>query len=224
MSEDPLSILALRYAARDLSVLETAAFEVRLATDKSAQDALAEAVRLSAAALGRPTPVPMTGIRGLIADRISPVGTAVAGLFCRRAYRGHPMAWAGLGATAAAVAVTVGVWLGGPTPAVRVEYASACPPPEFRTRLPIPPAEAEPVPTAKSQIPKPMSPKFTSAVEVHHAGVPQPLTSVVGAVPISGGGEASPPVNRPKTFIPDTEPPGTGREDMFGPFEPTTHS
>src|SRR6516225_2686968 len=126
MRDDPLSVTALRYAARDLPPAETAAFEVRLASDQTARDALAEAVRLSAAALGRPAPTPMPGIRGLIADRVTPAASALAGLFRRRAYRGHPMTWAGLGAVAAAAAVTVGVRLADP-PAPS-DFAVVCPP------------------------------------------------------------------------------------------------
>ncbi|MBX9580133.1 MAG: hypothetical protein K2X87_07470, partial [Gemmataceae bacterium] len=52
---DPLALeaLALRYAAGRLSPAAAAAFEARLETDQAARDALAEAVQLSAAALGQ---------------------------------------------------------------------------------------------------------------------------------------------------------------------------
>src|SRR5262245_8485483 len=146
MCDDPLSITALRYAARDLPPVETAAFEVRLAADQDAREALAEAVRLSAAALGRPVPAPLAGIRGVIADRLTPAATAVAGLFRRRAYRGHPMTWAGLGAAAAAAAVSVGVWFADPPASARPELAVACPPPDAVPSAAARAADADPVP------------------------------------------------------------------------------
>ena len=68
-----LEATALRYAARDLSPAQCEAFEARLAGDQSARDALAEAVRLSAAALGRGSPPPDRGLRSLIRERIQGV-------------------------------------------------------------------------------------------------------------------------------------------------------
>jgi ferric-dicitrate binding protein FerR (iron transport regulator) len=58
MPEPTLQATALRYAAGDLTQAESAAFETRLTTDQDARDALAEAVRLSAAALGQELPLP----------------------------------------------------------------------------------------------------------------------------------------------------------------------
>jgi hypothetical protein len=86
-----LEATAWRYAARELSPPEAAEFEARLAGDQSARDALSEAVRLSAAALGQDSPTPHRSFRSLILDRLRNT---------RRAYRGHPAAWVGIGAAA----------------------------------------------------------------------------------------------------------------------------
>lgn len=234
MRDDPLSMTALRYAARDLPPVENAAFEVRLATDKSAQDALAEAVRLSAAALGRPVPGPMPGLRGLIADRLHPVTSAVATLFCRRAYHGHPAAWAGLGAIAASAAVTAGVWLGIPEPPGRPEFAAvACPTPvEAPPTVPVvtvvaPPAapvdtEAAPLPTASAPLPMPMTPAPYSAIVPNPNDEKNPMTSAAGPDPMTGSADA-PPAARPKT-IPDPEPALLNPDDTFSRNEAVTGS
>jgi hypothetical protein len=95
-----LQAFALRYAAGDLAPAEAAAFEARLAADQAARDALAEAVRLSAAALGQRPPAPDESFRALIRERLR---SAVPGWLARRAYRGHPVVWFGIGFTAAAV-------------------------------------------------------------------------------------------------------------------------
>lgn len=101
-----LSLAALRYAAGEMTPADAEAFEARLADDQTARDALAEAVRLSAAASGAPAPSPDPLVRQAVAERLHP--TLLSRLFPRRPYRGHPMAWAGLGGgVAAAVAVTV---------------------------------------------------------------------------------------------------------------------
>ena len=103
-----LEATALRYAARDLSPAQCEAFETRLAGDQSARDALAEAVRLSAAALGRGLPLPDRGLRSLIRERIQGVASS---WLARRVYRGHPLAWAGIGAAIVAAATVLGLEL-----------------------------------------------------------------------------------------------------------------
>lgn len=111
-----LAVLALRYAAGDLPAGERDAFELRLAVEQSARDALAEAIRLSASALGQAPPTPSSAVRAGVRERLFP--TWLTRLFPRRSYRGHPAAWAGLGGgVTAAVAL---VWLslaGEPSPA-----------------------------------------------------------------------------------------------------------
>jgi hypothetical protein len=99
---------ALRYAARDLNPSETVAFEARLADDQLARDALSEAVRLSAAALGQDPPTPHHSFRTAISERL--LGWC-PGWLTRRAYRGHPLAWAGLGAATVASCLILGLTL-----------------------------------------------------------------------------------------------------------------
>jgi hypothetical protein len=96
MPEPTLQATALRYAAGDLSPDEVAAFEARLAEDQDARDALAEAVRLSAAAIGQKPPAPHPSFRTAIRARL--------GLMT---YHGRPWAWAGAGAVAVAACVFV---------------------------------------------------------------------------------------------------------------------
>src|ERR1700721_1414987 len=95
---DPMLLqsIALRYAARDLNPRETSTFEARLANDQVARDALSETVRLFCAALGQAPPVPHHSFRAAIHERL--LGWW-PGWLARRSYRGHPIAWAGLGAT-----------------------------------------------------------------------------------------------------------------------------
>lgn len=108
MPEPTLQTAALRYAAGDLTADEAAAFEVRLGTDQEARDALAEAVRLSAAALGQHSPAPHSSFRAAIREQLT--GWTWPG-FARRAYRGHPLAWAGIGATVVAACTVIGLVL-----------------------------------------------------------------------------------------------------------------
>lgn len=87
---DPLALeaTALRYAARSLAPKDAAAFESRLAEDQDARDALAEAVRLSAAALELEPPSPAAALRRAVRNRL--------------VSRLSPSAWVGLGAGAVA--------------------------------------------------------------------------------------------------------------------------
>ena len=99
-----LQSMALRYAAGDLDATDAAAFENRLANDQDTREALSEAVRLSAAALGQKPPVPSTSLRRLIEERLR---VWSGGWLARRVYRGHPLAWAGLGAVVVAVSIVL---------------------------------------------------------------------------------------------------------------------
>jgi len=112
MPEPTLQATALRYAAGDLTTAECAAFEVQLTLDQDARDALAEAVRLSAAALGQKPPSPDRSFREAIRERLA--GYCPAWLR-RRAYRGHPVTWAGIGAGVVAASTLLGLALGGRT-------------------------------------------------------------------------------------------------------------
>lgn len=109
MSDD-LRLTALRFAANDLPSAAADAFAARLATDPEAQDALETAVRWSAAVLGQSIPVPDPTTRPLALDRVRrPWLSRIVPL---RAYRGHPLAWAGLGGTVVAATLSLGLWLG----------------------------------------------------------------------------------------------------------------
>jgi hypothetical protein len=94
-----LSLTALRYAAGDLDSVDEAAFEQTLAADPAAQDALCEAVRLSAAAAGQPEPRPDSLSQSVVAERLRP--TWLSCVLARRPYRGHPVTWTTIGASVA---------------------------------------------------------------------------------------------------------------------------
>lgn len=109
-TDDDLALMALRYAAGELSVADAETFGRRISEDQVARDALSEAIRLSAAALGQAPPTPDGLIRDAIRDRVWP--SPITWLFPRRPYRGHPAAWAGLGGFTAAALTVFAVWLG----------------------------------------------------------------------------------------------------------------
>ncbi|VTS02616.1 unnamed protein product [Gemmata massiliana] len=100
MPEPTLQATALRYAAGDLSTDETAEFEMQLADDQDARDALSEAVRLSAAAIGQKAPAPHPSFRAILRARAN----------WDRA-RGRPLMWAGTGAAVVAVCTLIGLAL-----------------------------------------------------------------------------------------------------------------
>lgn len=116
-SHSSLSLQAIRYAAGELTPDEAEAFEARLATDPAAQDALAEAVRLSARVLGQDAPTPDAMIRQSIAEQVSPPATwyarTLASIWQRRPYRGHPVTWASLGGGVSLAMVALVTWYGG---------------------------------------------------------------------------------------------------------------
>src|SRR4051812_37911169 len=100
MPDPTLQATALRYAAGDLDPEEIAAFEALLGEDQDARDALAEAVRLSAAALGQKSPAPHPSFRAVTRARLELLG-----------YRGRPVAWASLGAAVVAACALIAVSL-----------------------------------------------------------------------------------------------------------------
>ena len=158
MPDPTLPGTALRYAAGDLPPDEVAAFEARLGDDQDARDALAEAVRLSAAAVGQPVPAPHPSFRAAIRARLN-----------LRAYRGHPLAWVGLGGAVVAACALLGVVL-----------ADRADPPAAAT-APLP-AEAIPAPRA-------VEPRAVAAA-------PMPREHAVGVaaehpLPVPCGGERS---------------------------------
>ena len=94
-----LAYRALRYAAGELDGAEADAFEVSLANDEAAREALGESVRLSTAVAGGALPAPPSDTFFAIRDRLLP--TPLSRLFPIRSYRGHPALWVGLGIFAA---------------------------------------------------------------------------------------------------------------------------
>jgi hypothetical protein len=122
-----LALVALRYAADELTPAETELFEARLAVDQEAREALGEAVRLSAVASGVPAPTPDPLFRDAARERLHP--TWAARLFPRRPYRGHPLAWAGVGGAIAAVVSVAVTHLTAESAAGTPPAISACDPP-----------------------------------------------------------------------------------------------
>ena len=151
-----LAVLALRYAAGDLPPDETTAFEERLGDDQPAREALAEAIRLSASAVGQPVPTPSAGVRAGVRDRLFP--TWLSRLFPRKSYRGHPVTWAGLGGTVAAgVAALAFIFSNDPTPPIAhpTHLRRELPPPAIEAldlspieevQAAVPPVEVAPMP------------------------------------------------------------------------------
>ena len=150
MPDPTLQATALRYAAGDLSPDEVSAFESRLAEDQDARDALAEAVRLSAAAIGQPSPAPHPSFRVAIRERLGLLG-----------YRNSPLAWVGLGAAAVAACALFAVSLADREDA-----------PEAATAAPVVSVVAEvvpPVPGAESAA-QPVAPQDGHAAVEHPQG------------------------------------------------------
>ncbi|MDY3553599.1 hypothetical protein R5W24_002702 [Gemmata sp. JC717] len=124
MPDPALQSTALRYAAGDLGPAEVATFEERLAFDQDARDAVAEAVRLSAAALGQSAPKPGAAFRAGLRERLT--WTPSRGL-----------TWATGGAAVAAVCALIGLALADhaepPSSAGHTPTASHLAPPEAGT-------------------------------------------------------------------------------------------
>lgn len=163
--EPTLQTTALRYAAGDLNASESAAFETLLADDQDARDALSEAVRLSAAALGQAPPTPHHTFRAAIRERL--VGWCPAWLK-RGAYRGHPLAWCGLGAAVVFACTIVGLSFDrGPLPAAQ--------PTSVATPVHIP----QPLPVVVGESPQPREAEtFAVAVASQPACGEAPASSV----------------------------------------------
>lgn len=162
-----LAVRALRYAAGDLGADEMTAFEERLADDQPARDALSEAIRLSASAVGQPVPTPSAGVRAGVRGRLFP--TWLTRLFPRKSYRGHPVTWAGLGGTVAAGVAVLAFTLGGePTPTPFHPNGETDLPQLVRTLPPtVPPPPSLPIESAEGG---------HQAVAPPDVAVPMPMT------------------------------------------------
>jgi hypothetical protein len=139
MPEPTLQTTALRYAAGDLPPEEVAAFEARLGEDQDARDALAEAVRLSAQAIGLTPPKPHPSFHEAIRNRLN-----------LRVYRGSPLAWIGLGAAAVAACTIIGLALAHRTESATVNAPVAIAPVEASS----PPRAVEPGTVASAPLPR----------------------------------------------------------------------
>lgn len=195
MRSDSLSLSALKYAAGDLDPLEADAFELRLADDADARDALAEAMRLSSAAAGLSEPKPDPLFQNLVVERLRPATSFLSTVIARRPYRGHPLTWttAGAGTTACAA---VALWLALPTP----DASITMPLPNSRLAIAHPPQPMPLTPQGKTDV------RDSSATSTADS---QGTTSV-------GGTDADPKSGRPATFLP--EPPQAPGGINFGPF------
>jgi hypothetical protein len=158
-SIDPMFLqnTALRYAAADLNPEETAAFEARLANNQDARDALSEAVRLSAAALGQAPLAPHPSFRAAIRERLFGWWP---GWLARRAYRGHPLLWAGFGASAIAACTVFGLSLTDREPIPTVSPTSA---PKS-----MPGGASEPTAVMVAPEPQPVDPEAMTAISIPH--------------------------------------------------------
>jgi hypothetical protein len=193
MPSDSLALAALKYAAGDLPPVEADAFELRLADDADAREALAEAMRLSSAAAGHAEPKPDPLFRSLVAERLRPAKSFLSTVVARRPYRGHPLTWttAGAGTTACAA---VALWLSLPSPEPVITTV-----PSERLAITHPPQPMPLRPMVKTDV------RDSSATNVSDT---QGTTSV-------GGVEADPKAGRPSTFHP--EPPKTPGGILWGP-------
>jgi hypothetical protein len=94
-----LEYTAWKYAANELNEIDRLAFELKLSEDQSAREALAEAIRLSAMALGQTAPQPNPEIKVAVAEQLKAPKqkSLLSQFFARRQYRGHPLAWVSCG-------------------------------------------------------------------------------------------------------------------------------
>ena len=175
-----LAFAALRYAAGDLPAAAAVAFETTLGESQPAREALAEAVRLSAAAAGVPLPEPDPLFKQAVVERVRP--TWLTRLFPRRPYRGHPALWASVGGSLA-VAVVVMV-VGATAPDDRQQVVYAGPPVLFERSVTV--REGGPIPTEGRSEP-------TAARQTAPAATPtsHPRLNPMGMEPKGGAATAS---------------------------------
>jgi hypothetical protein len=111
---EELALRAYLYVSGELTEAERAEFEQQLALEQPAREALAEAVRLSAALTGG-VASPDPAYRERVRARLQP--SWWQRLLARRSYHGHPLVWAAFGAAAA---LLVALTVLRPAPKVRV--------------------------------------------------------------------------------------------------------
>lgn len=200
-ADTDLALLALRYAAGELTPAGAEAFEYRLAADQAARDALAEAVRLSAAASGLPAPAPDPLVRQAVREKLHP--TWLTRLFPRRPYRGHPAAWAGVGGTvAAAVAVVAMLNRAGDSDVVVAPVAAG-------DRVPPPPPDGPPTGDTKWVAGDPLAnPKLNPMGYDDRSPLPASrIPNLAGGPEVGAGTTDTVPKPMPMTTTPRAEGP-----------------
>jgi hypothetical protein len=150
---EPLAIEALLYAGGELESDEAGRFEARLGEDQAAREALCQAVQFLHTCSGFAAPQPNPTYRDQVRRRFYPRPGILPWLTRRRAYRGHPALWSGLGA--AVVLLLFGLTRGLTTqppaagnPPVARQAGPAEPPPQPAGANPS--AEKRPAPPAAS--------------------------------------------------------------------------
>lgn len=179
-----LALTALRFAAGELSEAAATAFAARVAADPLAQNALEEAMRLSAAVLGQSLPTPDPLLQAGVRDRLRP--NFFSRVFPRRPYHGHPATWAGLGGVTAAVLTVFSVWLGEQPQSSRLTVPT--------TDLPHAPALI-----TRTVDPVPAEPEARPSVWVSREPLPQP-TVIVETSPMTD------PIPSPPAFATVSKP------------------
>jgi hypothetical protein len=138
-ADDNLALQAFLFVSDELEDSQAEAFLRRLAEEQAAREALSQAVYAAGCLAGRtpaqPNPAYRAGVRQRLTAATPPV---IAG--GRRAYRGHPLLWAGLGAAAMYV-VSAGSWSWSPP---RMDVPS--PPPVILAEHPTAPRPAPAAP------------------------------------------------------------------------------
>jgi hypothetical protein len=108
-----LAFQALLFASGEMEGAEAAAFEARLGEDQAAREALCQAVQLANPRAGLGVLRPDPSYRDRVRKRVQRRPTLWSWLAGKRSYRGHPLAWTGLGA-AACLLIILGVAQGLP--------------------------------------------------------------------------------------------------------------
>ena len=174
MRNDALSLAALKYAAGELGPVDAAGFEMKLADDPDAREALEEAVRLSAAAIGQPNLLPDPLFRQATVESLRTDRSWVGRLFARRPYRGHPLTWTGAGAGAMAVVGSI-LWLTYPS-----SPCGECPPspsvPNFAAVTA--PVIPNPIPNVGATDPSMSATSSTAGCHTKGTDAIQPITNI----------------------------------------------
>src|SRR5258708_4429018 len=101
--ESPLNRQAILYASGELDARQAASFEDRLGNDQEAREALCLAAPIAVKPAGDAPLRPGRAYRKQVHARLHNGAIGWHALWAKRAYRGHPVAWALTGAVAAVV-------------------------------------------------------------------------------------------------------------------------